>query len=150
MLQLYRDHYDLQRELIGIDLSPRMVEITRERLDFRLKVFTGDMRDLSGILSQSAAVISFFAIHHLNPEDVLAAFKEWNQILFTGGQLVLAAWEGTGSIDYGEDTDIVALRYTKDNVTTLINEAGFAINQCIVEPVEEMKMEAIYLEATKV
>jgi len=150
MLSRYHERYDSGRSLIGIDLSPRMVAISGERLGSNAQVFHGDMRCLEEVESGSAAgVLNFFSIHHIDPDEVVKALQEWHRVLRCGGQLVVATWEGTGSIDYGEVSDVVALRYTKEEIGDWTQKAGFVVDRCIVEPVEEMPMEAIYLEGTR-
>ena len=42
-----------------------------------------------------------------------------------------------------------ALRYTEEDVVAWAQEAGFVANRCVVEPVEDMPMNAVYLEGTK-
>ena len=79
----------------------------------------------------------------------MAALKEWHRVLQSGGQLVVAAWEGAGSIDYGDQSDVVALRYRKKELTAWATEAGFVVNRCIVDPVDGMAMDAVYLEGAK-
>lgn len=149
VLDRYRQVFDPDRALVGIDLSPRMVEIATSRLGACANVMTGDMRDLSTVGSGSAAaVLSFFAIHHLAPEGVVTAIREWRRILTQGGQLVIAAWEGAGPIDYGGASDVVALRYSRRQVADWVDENGFVVDRSVVEPVEDMPMEAVYLEAT--
>ncbi len=150
MLELYHDNYDSGHALMGVDLSPKMVDIADKRLGIKAETFVGNMRSLNRVPSgSSAAVISFFAIHHLDSGEVVPALKEWHRILRDQGQLVIAAWEGEGPIDYGDASDIVALRFTKEQVESWVTEAGFVVDQCIVEPVEEIPMDAIYLEAGK-
>ena len=150
MLFRYRERYDPERPIVGVDLSPRMVAIARARLGSNAEVLDGDMRDLRRIESgTSAAVLSFFAIHHLNAEEVLPALKEWRRILCSGGQLLIAAWEGTGAIDYGGDSDVVALRFTRDEIADWAEAAGFDVDRCVVEPVEGMPMDAVYFEGTR-
>jgi len=150
MLSLYRDRFDAGRPLAGIDLSPRMVAIASERLGPGAAVVVGDMRDLSVMRSGSAAaVLNFFAIHHLDPQGVLLAAREWRRVLCEGGQLVVAAWEGSGPIDYGGQSDIVALRYTSTELASWFEEAGFAVQRCVVEPVEDFPMDAVYLECRR-
>lgn len=151
MLHLYNTQFDPKRSLTGIDLSQRMVEISSTRLGSSAKIIIGDMCDLSMIKTGSAAaVISFFAIHHINPKQVMAAFKEWHRVLSKKGQLMVATWEGTGQIDYQDETDVIALRYKKDELITWALESGFKLDKCTIEPVEEIPMEAMYLEATKI
>ena len=93
--------------------------------------------------------MSFFAIHHIGPEEIITALQEWHRVLRTGGQIVLAAWEGHGPIDYGGVSDVVALRYRRDEIAAWVRTVGFAVDRCLVEAVEGMSMKAIYLEGTK-
>lgn len=149
MLKLYRERFDPRRSLIAVDLSPRMIDKTRKKLGSHAETLVADMRDLGEIPSGSAAaVLSFFAIHHLDPAEVLSAFREWHRLLCSRGQLVVAAWEGTGPIDYGDESDVVALQYTEDEITGWIIESGFTADRWVIKPVEEMAMKALYLEAT--
>jgi ubiquinone/menaquinone biosynthesis C-methylase UbiE len=93
--------------------------------------------------------MNFFALHHLDPEGVRAAISEWYRVLQPGGQLILATWEGRDGIDYGDASDIVALRYRSDEIASWVQVAGFAVTRCIVEPIEEIPMDAIYLEGAR-
>lgn len=150
MLSMFHDRYDISRPLLGIDLSPRMVAIAGARLKSYGQVLLGDMRDLPTVVSGSAAaILNYFAIHHLDPEGVREAFLEWYRVLCPGGQLLIAAWEGVGTIDYGDDSDIVALRYTDAELASWAETAGYTVSRCVVEPVEDFSMDAIYLECLK-
>jgi ubiquinone/menaquinone biosynthesis C-methylase UbiE len=150
MLFRFRDRYDSDRSLVGIDLSPRMVEIATEKLKSGAEMLVGDMRNLDGVETGSAAAaLSFFALHHLGPEEVPGTLREWWRILRPKGQLVVAAWEGTGAIDYEGEMDLLALRYSRDEVVAWAEGARFVVNRCVVEPVEGMPMNAVYLEGTK-
>lgn len=150
LLAMYRERFDGDRPLLGIDLSPRMVDIASTRLGPSVEVIPGDMRNLTPVESGAAAgVLSFFAIHHIDPEEVRAALAEWHRILCSGGQLLVAAWEGAGAIDYGEATDLVALRYRSDELDSWARAAGFGVTRCVTEPVEGMPMDAVYLETVK-
>ena len=150
MLFMYRERFDPERRLVGIDLSPRMVSIARTRLDPSVEVFTGDMRELQQVETGSAAAaLSFFALHHLGPDEVPPALAEWRRVLRPGGQLLVATWEGTGAIDYGEESDVVALKYTERQIVDWTEAAGFLVDRCVVEPVAGMSMDAIYVEGTR-
>lgn len=150
MLEMFNQQYDNRRELIGIDLSPQMVGIARKKLGNKAHVLDGDMCELTGVDSDSAAgVISFFAIHHLDQTGVSKALRDWHRVLQPGGRLLIAAWEGAGRIDYGDFSDVVAFRYESDELVLWIESVGFTIDRCVTEPVEEIPMDAIYLEATR-
>ena len=150
MLFMYHERHEQSRSLLGVDLSPRMVDIASKRLGSRAEVIIADMRDLSDVEAGSAAaILSFFAIHHLDRAEVGEALREWHRVLRPGGELIVAAWEGDGAIDYGEEGDIVALRYGADELASIARAAGFAIVRCVVEPVAGMPMDAVYLEGVK-
>lgn len=150
MLSMYREKFEPLRALVGIDLSPGMVEITRKRLGPGVEVIVGDMRELPEIESCSAAaVLNYFAIHHLDASDAGKSIKEWYRILAPGGQLFAAAWEGSGLIDYGDTSNITAVRYTTSELTAMASDAGFEVTRCAVEPVEDFPMDAVYFECTK-
>lgn len=150
MLQMYRDEFDSQRQLIGLDLSPRMVALSRDRLGPDAVLRTGDMRDLGTVEAGSAAaVVSFFALHHLDPHEVQPALVKWHRALRAGGQLLIATWEGQGHIDYGTEADIVAHRYSQADVEGWVEAAGFTVDRCVVDPVEGFPMDAVYLEASR-
>ena len=150
MLEMFRERFDKSRRILGVDLSPRMVAIASERLGTTGRVVEGDMRSLPMVESGSAAaLLNFFAIHHLDRDGMLEALTEWHRVLGPGGQLVVAAWEGAGAIDYGEQSELVALRYTRDELRSRAEQAGFLVTRCKVEPVEDFPMDAVYLEAAK-
>lgn len=150
MLSMYHERYDQKHPLLGGDLSPRMVSIAEMKLGSNARVTVADMRDLSSIGSgSSSAVLNFFALHHLDSEGVRMAFREWYRILAPGGQLVVATWEGSGAIDYGDESNIVALRYGSNELATWAQEAGFSITRCDVEPVDDFPMDAVYSKEPK-
>lgn len=150
MLSMYHERFDQNRRLKGVDLSPRMVAIAADRLGRSARIDVGDMREIPGTEAESAvAIVNFFALHHLDPEGAGEALQEWHRVLRPGGELLLATWEGSGVIDYGDTSAIKALRYRSDELKLWVTEAGFEVTRCVVEPVEGMPMEAIFLEAFK-
>lgn len=150
MLKLFNSEYDSERSIIGIDISPSMVAIAKKHLGKNALVLVGDMRVIPEIKKDTAAaVINFFAIHHLDTDGVHEAMLEWHRVLAVRGRLLIAAWEGNGIIDYGEESDIVALRYASKELIEITEKAGFSIDRCQVDPVEGFPMDAVYLECKK-
>ena len=71
-------------------------------------------------MASRLAVINIFPIHHIDPENVHEAFGKWHRVLKPCEQLLLASWEGIGTIDYGDESDIVALRYRSDELSSWV------------------------------
>jgi ubiquinone/menaquinone biosynthesis C-methylase UbiE len=150
MLSMYNERYDSERALFGIDLSPQMVAISTHRLGSAAEICVGDIRDLQPVETGSAAaVISHFAVHHLDADGVAQALEEWHRVLKDGGQLLVAAWEGTGALDYGEDSDLVAIKHAAADIENMFGDAGFSVSMSKVEFDDDMQMNALYIEATK-
>lgn len=150
MLSMYHDNYDNERPLLGVDLSPAMVEIAAKRLGSAAEITVGDIRKLDSVLQDSAAaVISHFAFHHLDADGVGQALAEWHRGLRMGGQLVIGAWAGDGVIDYGEEADLVAIKHDGGGLEAMVRENGFEITRSFTEFDDGMMMDAIYIEATK-
>lgn len=150
MLSMYRDRFDQRRQLLGVDLSPRMIAIAAKKLGTSGRVVVGDMRKLVEVEDGiAAAVLNFFALHHLDAAGADDALCEWYRVLRPNGQLIVATWEGVGAIDYGDESDIIALRYSSQELSNWVESVGFKVTRCVVEPVEEMPMDAIYLEGVR-
>lgn len=150
MLQHLGDLGARDRSLIGIDLSPAMLESARERdrhgVDYRL----GDMTDLSGqALEPCAGLLSYFALHHLRENDVSKALDEWFRALAPGGQFLLAAWEGSGTIEYPGGEAVLAWKVPEDALRTLLGEAGFRILSFEPAFEEDLQMNALYVAAER-
>ena len=150
MLEKLRDEYIHGRQLLGVDLSPKMVAIARARLGDAAAISEADMRNLSHLPDHlCAALISFFSLHHIDAGDLACCFAEWHRVLVPGGQLIVATWEGEGAIDYGNQADIFARRYTESELGEAVEGAGFQIDSRSVIPVEGFEMDALYIAATK-
>lgn len=78
--------------IVGIDLSPRMVEQARTRLDERVEIATGDAEHLPFPDSSFDVVYCNDSFHHY-PDPVLAAFQAW-RVLRAGGTFVIGdVWQ---------------------------------------------------------
>jgi len=150
LLSMYHENYDPERPLLGVDLSPQMVEITQRRLGAAAATAVCDIRQLEMLADRSvAAVISHFGFHHLDLDGVRDACKEWHRVLVHGGQLILGVWEGTGAIDYGEHSDLVAVMHKSGDLQNILADIGFDELMCEIEFDEDMAMDAVYIEASK-
>lgn len=108
------------------------------------------MGELDHVLDNSCAtVLGFFALHHVDLNKIFICFAEWRRVLKADEQLLIATWEGEGRIDYGGQTDVVALRTRADQVGEAASAAGFRIDRISVKAVVGMEMDAAYLAAIK-
>lgn len=74
---------------VGVDLSPRMIELARQRfpsMDFAV----GSMLKLPADDHSWAGIVAFYSIIHLAPEELPQAFAEFRRVLRPGGPLLLA------------------------------------------------------------
>jgi len=76
-------------QTLGIDLSPEMIRRAAERspgLEFR----AGDFRHLDLADGSLAGIVAFYAIVHLEPHELVPAFREFRRVLTTDGALLVA------------------------------------------------------------
>ena len=139
-------------DLAGIDLSPLMLNEAKRRLGNRADLSVGNMLSMHQFSPNSAAaVISFFAIQHLDTENIHLAFKEWHRLLQNQGILILGCWQGDGAIDYGNESSLKAHLYNQEQLKSIVCSAGFNVikSSVIKQPTPGVPMDAIYLKAIK-
>src|SRR5579859_3429161 len=87
--QVARFLHDAGGNAMGIDISAGMVEAAaRENPDIEFR--QGSMLSLPIEDASLAAIVSFYAIIHLRPDDISAAFQEFVRVLRPDGHLLLA------------------------------------------------------------
>lgn len=127
---------DLGVKAVGIDLSPRMVELAKnlnEDIDFHV----GDMRSLEVTDKAFAGLIAWYSIIHLEPADVPVALSEFHRALDTDGYLLLAFQLGDSTLHldeaFGYEVDIDFRRLQPQAIATMLNEVGFKVVAEIVQ-----------------
>jgi ubiquinone/menaquinone biosynthesis C-methylase UbiE len=116
-------------QVIGIDLSPGMIEIARRDhpdLDFRV----GSMTDLELPDRELGGVISWWSIIHLPRDVVPQAFDEFYRVLAPGSVLLLGFHVGEESTHKtsgygGHPMNIHVHRWTPAALTEIAVAAGF-------------------------
>ena len=88
-------------------------------------------------------------MHQVDLSGLGKSLDEWCRVLATGGRLFLAAWEGSGNIDCGDASDVIARRYKEAEIVNAASRSGFQVARHSVEPVDEMEMDAVHLVAVK-
>lgn len=122
------------RRVIGIDLSPRMIEVAREQCpgpEYRV----GDMLKLELDDESIAGAIAFYSIIHLTLEQLPTAFAELRRVLMPDGLALLAFHTGRHTVHLDEwwdrDVSIDFYFHPVDKVEQLLKEAGLEIESSL-------------------
>jgi SAM-dependent methyltransferase len=115
---------------VGIDLSPQMIEIGRRehpQVDFR----EGDFLSLPASDAEFGAVVSFYAIIHLEPSELGRAFQEVLRTLRPSGLFLVAFHVGSEVrhlTDWrGHAVDMDFRFFEPETVVETLGESGFVV-----------------------
>jgi SAM-dependent methyltransferase len=116
--------------VIGIDLSPRMVELARQlHPDMTFQV--GSMLDIPAADRSWAGITAFYSIVHLPPESLPVAFREFHRTLLPGGLLLVAFHLGDKQIHedelWGFDVDLDMYFHRREEIESIGERAGFSV-----------------------
>jgi len=75
--------------LIGVDPSPEMLKIAREKLP-EIETKEGSFLELPIADNSADLVISSYALHHLTEEEKMKALKEMSRVLKSQGKIIIA------------------------------------------------------------
>jgi SAM-dependent methyltransferase len=143
-----------QLPVTGIDLSPAMVAEAGRRfpdLSFRL----GDMTALPVDDGSFSAIVTFYAIIHLPRSVVPTALAEMRRALIDGGELLLSAHAGEGTLHADvmleQPVSLDATLFALDELVELVEGAGFTIREAGQRAPhhEELPTERLYVWAAR-
>lgn len=115
--------------LAGIDITPEMISVAREKLGQRAELVVGDVENLPWQENTFDAIVSTYAFHHFpRPKIALAEIK---RVLKPKGVLIMAdVWLPAPVrqlvnllIRYTKTGDVHV--YSKSEITSLLSESGF-------------------------
>ncbi|MDB5218635.1 MAG: methylase involved in ubiquinone/menaquinone biosynthesis [Myxococcaceae bacterium] len=128
--QVARDLQARGLRVIGIDLSPQMVAVALERtpgIDFRV----GSMLSLELADASLAGITAFYAIVHLEPYQLVTAFKQFFRVLQPGGVVLLSFHVGRERVKrdelLGERVDLEFVFFDRKVVETALENAGLLV-----------------------
>ncbi|WP_433329561.1 class I SAM-dependent DNA methyltransferase [Spirillospora sp. CA-294931] len=125
-----RHLHDRGADTLGIDLSPRMVELAAEAHP-GIGFHVGDMRELHVPDGAWGGIVAFYSIIHLPPADLPSVFAEFRRVLRPGGQILLsfhlgdevrhidAWWERPVALDFQF--------YLRPEIESALEGAGFTV-----------------------
>ena len=118
--------------VVGVDLSPRMVETAR-KLNPGIEFSQGDMFSLKFEDEAWSAIVCFYSIVNIRATRLADAFREMKRALKRGGKLLLAFHVGEGSLHLDEWWSIPVLLdfffFSPDEVAKALGSAGLLIEK---------------------
>ncbi|MDG9720017.1 class I SAM-dependent methyltransferase [Streptomyces sp. DH24] len=136
---------DLGVSAVGIDLSPRMIELARQAypgLDFAV----GSMTALPVGDDALGGILAYYSVHHTPPESLPVVFAEFRRTLAPGGHLMLAGHVGDDEhlrptqAYGGRPVSYESHLLPADRIAGLLDRAGLAVTARLVqEPGEGTK-----------
>lgn len=145
--------------VVAIDVSPKMVQLTQQRLGNRVQVYQADLSQPLTFLPDNSfdIVVSSLTLHYIKDWD--SVFKEFHRLLFPSGLLFFSTQHPLTGFQAGKDdyfaTELIEEEWTGfgnspvrvrfyrrplSAITSSLANTGFIIEQIIEpRPVEECK-----------
>ena len=145
---------ELGRDVVGVDLSPGMVETAR-RMNPQMSFEVADMRTLPFDDGTLAGLVAFYSLIHIDRGGVPTVLGEFHRVLRAGGKVLLAVHGGTGLMEeheiLGRPVRYVATLFTKDELAGLLEGAGFRDVEAMQREKYDFETHSprVYAEATK-
>jgi len=123
-------------EVVGIDLSPGMIAVARERAP-ELAFAVGSMLHLPASGGAWAGVLSLYSVIHLTPDERATACREFARVVRPGGWVLLAfhvssAEFAAGEVNhltswFGESVQLDGYFLDPSDVVADLESAGFTV-----------------------
>ncbi|MEM1321517.1 MAG: class I SAM-dependent methyltransferase [Bacteroidota bacterium] len=124
------------RQLLGIDLSPRMIEQAKQLSEGRAHFACANMLQLPYPDEHFGGLIAFYAIVHLDLNELPQLFAEIKRVLRSAGQFFFSfhVGEGVVSLDefLGQSVQINFNYFDPDAVLTIANATGFKTVEALI------------------
>ena len=135
--------HDQGVRMLGIDLSPRMIDSARQRspdIEFRV----GDMRALDLPDGALAGIVAFYSLIHIGEPEMGATLRELRRVLAPGGLLLVAFHIGEETVHrdelWGHPVSLDFRFLMPSPMVARLIEAGFAVLERVErEPYPEVE-----------
>jgi SAM-dependent methyltransferase len=135
--------HDQGVRMLGIDLSPRMIDSARRRspdIEFRV----GDMRALDLPAGALAGIVAFYSLIHIGEPEMGATLRELRRVLAPGGLLLVAFHIGEETVHrdelWGHPVSLDFRFLMPSPMVARLIEAGFVVLERVErEPYPEVE-----------
>jgi SAM-dependent methyltransferase len=135
--------HDQGVRMLGIDLSPRMIDSARQRspdIEFRV----GDMRALDLPDGALAGIVAFYSLIHIGEPEMGATLRELRRVLAPGGLLLVAFHIGEETVHrdelWGHPVSLDFRFLMPSPMVARLIEAGFVVLERVErEPYPEVE-----------
>src|SRR6266568_772310 len=141
--------------VLGIDLSPRMVEQARQ-LTSGIEFQEGNMSSLNVDDEAWAGIAAFYSIIHIPREEVTQVLREFRRVLQPNGLLLLAFHQGQETVHleewWGKKVSIDFIFFQRAEMEGYLRTAGFEIEDSLERPPYEgveVQTQRVYIFARK-
>jgi SAM-dependent methyltransferase len=123
---------DRGARVVGLDLSPRMVECAR-RLHPTIEFQQADMETLPTPSEAWAGIVAFYSLIHVPRGRVVAALRGFRRVLQPRGLLLLAFHVGAETVHldewWGHRVSVDFVLFRSDEVERYLTAAGFEVER---------------------
>lgn len=128
LLQKLADHC---RQVIGVDNSPRMLDVARKRFEGRedVSLRIGELTHLPLRDWEAEAVAMSMVLHHLS--DPAGAIGEAARVLKMGGRLILAEFERHEVEEMRESYGDLRLGIPREEMLAWLERSRFAVSEVV-------------------
>jgi SAM-dependent methyltransferase len=118
------------KDIIGIDLSPEMVNVARRIFPY-IRFETNDLLALTYDANHFASAVAFYAIVHFDYDQISRAFMEVNRVLKKGAHFLFSFHVGEETVHFDKANDIdvdIDLHFLQtDRILELLRDNKFRI-----------------------
>jgi len=124
-------------DVIGVDLSPGMIELARS-LNPDITFSQGDMRSLDVADASLAAIAAFYSLIHIPRAEVVRTLVELRRVLQPSGRLLLSFHLGHEDMHldelWNEPVSMDFYFFGRDEMEQYLAEAGFDVVESLERP----------------
>lgn len=137
-------------DAVGVDLSPRMIELARRDYP-ELRFSEGSLERLEFEDDALAGIVAWYSLIHLPPTRVPEVLAEFHRVVRKEGHVLLAFFGSSqDTVDAFDHKVIRAYRWPMEQLTAELAAAGFTmISQLVRTPGPAERFPQAYLLASK-